>query len=126
MLQGREPEDGPAGGLNAIRQVLVVDDSRLQRRILASSLKKWGFEVIEAESGEAAMEICSGNLPDLVLSDWVMPGMSGVEFCEAFRAINADRYCYFILLTLQERKKRSGPWFGRGSGRLSDQTRQFG
>lgn len=104
MLQGREPEDGPDQGLSAIRQVLVVDDSRLQRRILASSLKKWGFEVIEADSGEAAMEICSEKLPDLVLSDWVMPGMSGVEFCEAFRSINADRYCYFILLTSKSEK----------------------
>jgi len=88
----------------AIRRVLVVDDSRLQRRILSSSLKKWGFEVIEAESGEEAMEICARAMPDLVLSDWVMPGMSGVDFCEAFRQLNSDRYCYFILLTSKSEK----------------------
>ncbi|MCE8513130.1 fused response regulator/phosphatase [Ruegeria pomeroyi] len=90
--------------LGAIRRVLVVDDSRLQRRILSSSLKKWGFEVIEADSGEEAMEICASAMPDLVLSDWVMPGMSGVEFCEAFRQLNSDRYCYFILLTSKSEK----------------------
>ena len=89
----------------AIRKVLIVDDSRLQRRILAASLKKWGFEVIEADSGDEAIAICQTDLPDLVLSDWVMPGMSGLEFCHAFRALGHDRYSYFILLTSKSEKQ---------------------
>ncbi len=89
---------------SSIKRVLVVDDSKLQRRILVSSLKKWGFDVIEADSGEAAMDICLQNLPDLVLSDWMMPGMSGVEFCTAFRNIPSDIYVYFILLTSKSDK----------------------
>lgn len=88
----------------SIKTVLVVDDSRLQRRILVSSLKKWGFEVVEADSGEAAMEICSSSPPDLVVSDWMMPGMSGPEFCSAFRALPLDEYVYFILLTSKSEK----------------------
>lgn len=88
----------------AIRKVLVVDDSRLQRRILSSSLKKWGFEVIEADSAEQAMEICAHSMPDLIVSDWVMPGMTGVEFCRTFRQLNSDKYCYFILLTSKSEK----------------------
>ena len=40
----------------AIQKVLVVDDSRLQRRILVASLKKWGFEVVEADNGEDAIQ----------------------------------------------------------------------
>ncbi|AHD11270.1 PP2C family protein-serine/threonine phosphatase [Phaeobacter gallaeciensis] len=89
---------------NSIRRVLVVDDSRLQRRILVASLKKWGFEVVEAESGEAAMEICESDPPDLILSDWMMPGMNGLEFCRAFRAQSQDNYSYFILLTSKSEK----------------------
>ncbi|WP_281973393.1 PP2C family protein-serine/threonine phosphatase [Ruegeria faecimaris] len=89
----------------AIRKVLVVDDSRLQRRILVASLKKWGYEVLEADSGEAAIEICAAMSPDLVLSDWVMPGMSGLEFCQAFRALENDEYSYFILLTSKSEKQ---------------------
>ncbi|TDK44422.1 PP2C family protein-serine/threonine phosphatase [Antarcticimicrobium luteum] len=88
----------------AIQRVLVVDDSRLQRHILISSLRKWGVEVIEAESGEEAMDICRQSLPDLVLSDWMMPGMSGLEFCRAFRALPTDGYGYFILLTSKSDK----------------------
>lgn len=92
----------PASG--AIRRVLVVDDSRLQRHILISSLKKWGFSVIEASSGEQAMEICRAEPPDVILSDWMMPGMSGLDFCRAFRKMPTDGYGYFILLTSKSDK----------------------
>lgn len=88
----------------SIRRVLVVDDSRLQRRILVASLKKWGFEVAEAESGEQAMEMYQQELPDLILSDWMMPGMTGIEFCRAFRESSGDGYSYFILLTSKSEK----------------------
>ena len=76
-----EGEDVPVSG--SIRRVLVVDDSRLQRRILVASLKKWGFDVVEAEGGEEAMDICRADPPDLILSDWMMPGMNGIDFCRA-------------------------------------------
>lgn len=95
---GHQPEAG------SIRRVLVVDDSRLQRRILVASLKKWGFEVVEAASGEEAMEICATETPDLILSDWMMPGMNGLEFCRALRETSGERYSYFILLTSKSEK----------------------
>lgn len=94
--------DGPEQG--SIRRVLVVDDSRLQRRILVSFLKKWGFEVSEADSGENALKMCTEKMPDLVLSDWMMPGMSGLDFCREFRKIPRDGYGYFILLTSKSEK----------------------
>ena len=83
----------------SVRRVLVVDDSRLQRRILVSFLKKWGFEVLEADSGEAALALCDTVSLDLILSDWMMPGMSGLDLCRAFRNLSRDGYGYFILLT---------------------------
>ena len=89
---------------DAPQRVLIVDDSRLQRKILSSSVKRWGFEVHEAGSAEEAIEICKRTLPDLVLSDWMMPGMNGLEFCDAFRKLSQDRYGYFILLTSKSEK----------------------
>lgn len=99
-------ETGPKDGPEASKwlRVLVVDDSKLQRRIVSASLKKWGFEVIEAENGLEALDICRGHHIDLVLSDWMMPGMDGLEFCKAFRALERDRYGYFILLTSKNEK----------------------
>ena len=87
-----------------VRRVLVVDDSRLQRRILASSMRKRGYEVDEAESGVEALERCQTAMPDLVLSDWMMPEMNGIEFCRAFRQLQGDDYGYFILLTSKSEK----------------------
>ncbi|WP_281857292.1 PP2C family protein-serine/threonine phosphatase [Litoreibacter halocynthiae] len=81
------------------RQVLVVDDSRMQRRLLASNLRKWGYEVLEAESGADGLALCEEHDVSLILSDWVMPGMSGPDFCRAFRRLGQDGYGYFILLT---------------------------
>ena len=63
----------------AIKSVLVVDDSKLQRKILTLALKRWGFDVFEAASGQEALDLATVQRPDLVLSDWMMPGMSGLE-----------------------------------------------
>ncbi len=85
-------------------RILVVDDSRLQRRILNKSLIRWGFCVVEAASGEEALAECHKTMPDLIISDWIMPGMTGLEFCHAFRAISEDQFGYFILLTSKSGK----------------------
>lgn len=79
--------------------VLIVDDSRMQRKIVANALSKWGYEIFEAPSGKEALEICKSHPIDLVISDWVMPGMNGLEFCQQFRALERSDYGYFILLT---------------------------
>ncbi|MGH1355171.1 MAG: PP2C family protein-serine/threonine phosphatase [Thalassovita sp.] len=90
---------------SVIRDVLVVDDSRLQRRILVASLARWGYNVQEAGSAEEALEICESTPPDLVLSDWMMPGMDGLEFCQTFRKMSRESYGYFILLTSKTEKE---------------------
>jgi len=98
-----------------IRRVLVVDDSRVQRRILSVSLKREGYDVIEAASGQEALEICRENLPDLILSDWMMPGMSGLEFCRELREIPVESYAYFILLTSKSEKDEVAQGFAAGA-----------
>ena len=89
---------------DGVESVLVVDDSRAQRRILSSCLKRWGYHVYEAGSGAEALLLSSQHQIDLVISDWVMPGMSGLEFCKAFRSRDGGRYGYFILLTSKSDK----------------------
>jgi phosphoserine phosphatase RsbU/P len=89
---------------SAVSRILVVDDSRSQRRILSAYLSRWGYEVCEAGSGADALEICKKQNIDVVLSDWMMPGMNGLELCKAFREIENGRYGYFILLTSKSEK----------------------
>lgn len=97
-------EDQAAARADA-RRVLVVDDSRAQRRILGSYLRQWGYDVEEANSGGEAISICQRDLPDLVVSDWMMPGMTGPEFCRAVRSMKSESYVYFILLTSKSGKE---------------------
>lgn len=99
-----DPVDSHDTLTGAIRRVLIVDDSRLQLRIMSSMLNRWGFEVLQAESGPEALQICAEKEPDLVLSDWMMPGMDGLELCRQFRALKREGYGYFILLTSKSEK----------------------
>lgn len=80
-------------------KVMVVDDSRMQRKILSSQLARAGHAVIEAGSAEDALLQIADAKPDLVISDWMMTGMTGLELCKALRALNLGAYIYFILLT---------------------------
>ena len=96
-------------------RILVVDDSRLQRKLVSVHLKKWGFTILEAASGTEAMEICQNQDIDMVLSDWVMPEMSGLQFCEAFRELSRERYGYFILLTSKSDKEDIAKGLDKGA-----------
>ncbi len=89
----------------SIRRVLVVDDSRLQRRIINAALSRLGLEVVEAGSGTEALRLCETAPPDLVISDWMMPGMNGLDLCRAFRALPREDYGYFILVTSKSEKE---------------------
>lgn len=98
------PADGPVLGVDTVSTILVVDDSRAQRMIVSSTLKRQGFTVVEAGSGEEAIDKILSEDIDLILSDWMMPGMDGLELCQAFRAMERDKYGYFILLTSKSEK----------------------
>ena len=105
----------PANEVMPPSSILVVDDSRLQRRLLTANLHAWGYEVLEAESGLDALEICKAAHVDIVISDWMMPGMDGLEFCQAFRALNQSAYGYFILLTSKDSKSEVAEGLGVGA-----------
>ncbi len=85
-------------------QVLVVDDSAVYRKLIGDHLRSWDFEVTLAESGSAAWEILEHpDAPKLVLLDWVLPDLDGIELCQRIRhAGSCGSYVYVILLTSKE------------------------
>ncbi len=85
-----------------IRRVLVLDDSPVQLKITTTVLRGWGLEVWDCQSGAEALELADRIQPDLVISDWMMPGMDGPEFCRRFRSARRERYAYVILLTSRQ------------------------
>lgn len=87
------------------RKVLIVDDSVAQRRVLMLQLRRAGFDVHDVGSGDEALAYCQDHQPDFILSDWMMPGMTGPELCMEFRKIERESYGYFILLTSRAEKE---------------------
>jgi two-component system chemotaxis response regulator CheY len=65
---------------------LVVDDSRVIRKVARRILETHGFAVAEAGDGQQALEVCRARMPDCVLLDWNMPVMNGLDFLKRFRA----------------------------------------
>lgn len=69
---------------------LIVDDSRMIRKFARTIVEGLGYKVTEAENGEEALSRCRAAMPDLILLDWNMPVMSGVEFISALRRLPAS------------------------------------
>ena len=67
------------------RTCLVVDDSRVVRKVARRILESNGFEVAEAADGQLALNACRDQLPDCILLDWNMPVMDGLSFLRALR-----------------------------------------
>lgn len=86
------------GGENRF-PLLVVDDSPFARKLIERALAPERYEIISAKTGEEALALFSAKLPNLVITDWVMPDLSGVELCERIRRDYADHLTYVILLT---------------------------
>lgn len=81
-------------------RVLVADDDALSRKILEESLNHWGYEPVIAKDGDEAWDMLKEDGgPTLVILDWVMPGMEGIEVCRKVRARNTVNYFYIILLS---------------------------
>jgi CheY-like chemotaxis protein len=81
-------------------RILIADDDRMSTMMLGRTLEGWGFEVIVADDGVAAWERITGeNPPALVIVDWMMPGLDGIELCRRIRATELRAPVYAILLT---------------------------
>jgi signal transduction histidine kinase len=85
-------------------KVLIADDSPVMRTLLRSCLQAWQYEVVEADDGAAAWELFQRGDFALVLTDWLMPEMDGLELTRHIRAHDQPGYVYIILLTAKSEK----------------------
>ncbi|SLK04074.1 response regulator [Novosphingobium mathurense] len=73
------------------RRCLLIDDSRVIRKVARRILEGLAYEVSEAENGEEALVKCRSAMPDLIIVDWNMPVMSGLEFVTFLRSMQGER-----------------------------------
>ena len=99
-------------------KILVVDDSRVMRQIVVRTLRQAGYghcDVVEATDGRDGMSKVQAEQPDLVLSDWNMPEMSGLDFLSALRASGDERPFGFVTSEgsdpMRETAARAGAMF---------------
>jgi two-component system, cell cycle response regulator len=103
-MDDRSSFDTADVGGSKLMQTLVVDDSAVYRKLIGDHLRAWHFGVILAETGSEAWQILGQpNAPKLVLLDWVLPDLDGIELCKRIRqAGSSGPYVYVILLTSKE------------------------
>ncbi|MGA1842810.1 MAG: diguanylate cyclase [bacterium] len=91
--------------VDAPRSVLIVDDSLVEQTFLNDSLTANGYEVTVTSNGKEALEVLKRTFIPLVITDWVMPEMDGLELCSRIRQEEFPSYIFIILLTGKGQKK---------------------
>ena len=85
-------------------EILIVEDEFISRSLLKKMLTEMGHQVIEAEDGAQAWELLQRKSMQIIISDWMMPKMDGLELCQKIRASDTKHYVYIIMLTAKDRK----------------------
>ena len=84
---------------------LVVDDSSTMRRIIINTLNKLGYQdIIEASNGREGMDRVSDGAVDLVITDWNMPEMNGIDFIRSLRALDGKQHLPVLMVTTNAAK----------------------
>jgi DNA-binding response OmpR family regulator len=87
-------------------RVLIAEDDAVSRRMLESTLVKWGYEVVATGDGRAALKVLQEReAPKLAILDWMMPEMDGLDVCRHVRALHTTEPTYIVLLTAKGSKE---------------------
>src|SRR5262245_9338460 len=86
-------------------RILVVDDNETNRDIIATRLRAHGYETLQAADGEQALAAVSEHRPDLVLLDWMMPNLDGIEACRRLKSDSSSEFLPVILVTARADSK---------------------
>jgi two-component system cell cycle response regulator len=97
-------------------QILIADDDPSFLSVLEDIIRSWGYEVLSARNGMDAWQILlREDAPRIMILDWMMPGMDGLEICQRVRAKGEDSYAYIILITVQDELDKLVQGFSAGA-----------
>jgi diguanylate cyclase (GGDEF)-like protein len=85
-------------------EILVVDDSPVYRKLVEQILAAQPFTLLFARNGQEALELYRKHSPCLIITDWMMPDLSGPELCQQIRADRSETYTYLIVMTSSTEK----------------------
>ena len=81
------------------KKILVIDDGEVERQFISRTLDKGGYQVKTAESGELGLEAVQQEVPDLIILDFVMPGINGDEVCKRLKNDERTQKVPVVFLT---------------------------
>lgn len=87
-------------------KIIIAEDEKISRKILETMLRKAGHDVAAVQDGLEALDSIQKEVPDMIITDWMMPDLDGLELCRRVRALNLPSYVYIILLTALTDKER--------------------
>ena len=87
-------------------RVLVAEDDAVTRTMLKRDLENQGFEVVAVADGSKALAVLEKEHFPFLITDWNMPGLSGVELCAAARKMETDSYVYMLIITAEESRRK--------------------
>lgn len=94
------------------KDCLIVEDNETNRVVAVTLVKRLGLNAIEVDNGKKALEICDQSIPDVILLDWYMPEMDGLEFIKEFKKIqtrkNPERKAIIIMCSGEDKKNKVG------------------
>ncbi|MGD9160526.1 MAG: response regulator, partial [Desulfobacteraceae bacterium] len=96
-------------------KILIAEDDSVSRQLLKKVLQKAGHEVIEAEDGQTAWALFKENRVNLLITDWFMPEIDGLELIRKVRNLNLEYYVYIIMITGNENKESALKGFEAGA-----------
>ncbi len=86
-------------------KILVAEDEKTSRKILEKTLSQAGYEVTAVEDGTKALACIKRETPDILITDWMMPDLDGLELCRRVRTLSLPSYVYIILWTALSQKE---------------------
>lgn len=101
---GDRPDESPglcriAGSSSLMATILIIDDEYLIADILSFALEDEGFHTVVAGSGAKALDVLGQDRPDLIITDFMMPGMTGLELAEIIKSLAAHRATPIMLMS---------------------------
>ena len=115
VQQAGVPAESKTAEPSASIKVLVVDDDPKLRRLVSHLLRNIGYHVIEAEDGEEGLSLALQESPQIVVTDWSMPSMNGLELCRTLRRMESGRHTFILMLTAREEEERILDAFNSGA-----------
>jgi sigma-B regulation protein RsbU (phosphoserine phosphatase) len=87
-------------------KILIAEDDEISKKMLQTILIREGHAVVAVEDGVKALEAIQKSTPDILITDWMMPQLDGLELCRRVRALHLPSYLYIILLTALTEKEK--------------------